>query len=128
MRMETTTLPDRKRYTFNNGTIIDVFNGWLEIEVEGRRYAATPEDNPEYRARAKELGFVKPTGEIDVWAMCRAHDLAHARFAEIMGLSHSPALLAASRREPISELTGAEEAFILAHHRYFNLLKAQGFV
>jgi len=118
--MKIRTFAGFTRFIYNNGTVIDEFPSRLEITMGDRTFTAIPEDNPEYELRAKELGFATSL------EMCKAHDKMHAGFADQLGLPYSPALLAASKGEPINELTGAEEAFILAFHKFVNLLIKEG--
>src|SRR3954462_15003170 len=116
-------------YVFDGGTRIVEFDGWLEIQLpDGRRFRAIPEDNPEYRARAVSLGYVKPNGEVDTWGMCRDHDRIHARIAELFGLSCSPALDRSPSNLPPNEVTDAEEQLVIAWQRYANVLKREGII
>jgi hypothetical protein len=132
MKLETRTRADGlkiKKYTFDGGTVIYEYDGWLEIQLpDGRHFSACPETNLEYECRARSLGYVMPDGNADIWGMCRDHDRLHARIAELFGLSCSPALDRSPSNLPPNEVTDAEEQLVIAWQRYANVLKREGIV
>lgn len=85
---------------------------------DGRVLVALPHnDDPNYVARATLLGYSTAL------EMCQEHDLLHARLAHALGLPVSPALLAAADGGPMTEITAAEEAMVLAAARFLNLAR-----
>jgi hypothetical protein len=100
-------------------TKILIKNGWVEITMpDGTTFNAVPEDNDSYRAMAQKLGY-----GTDTWAMCRDHDAMHAILADALGFPYSPALMGAAHKEPLNEVTGAEEDMVLAAQRFLQLYK-----
>jgi hypothetical protein len=129
--MKTIKLADRIRHEFNNGTTIDEFPaGYLQLTLpDGRRCDAVPHETEEYRARAFALGYVREDGEIDIWAMCREHELLHGHIADVFKLPCSPALdRAAQGLTEANEISEAEEQLVLAWQRYRNVLKFHGVI
>lgn len=112
-----------KQHVYGHTLIECHSEGWVRVVLpDGKSFNAVPEDNDEYRQRALDLGYPDDAGH----RMNLEHDLLHAKLAYCFGLPVSPALQDTADGAPINELTGAEEAMVLATHRYLNELRKRG--
>lgn len=59
---------------------------------DGREVIAAAEETPEYRARARALGYAE-----DIVLMSQEHELLHSYCAEILGLEESKTLAGVAR-------------------------------
>lgn len=114
-----------QRRTFGNTRITTYPEGYCRIELpDNSTFSAVPHETEEYFNRALALGYgiyANPSRQMNA-----EHDAMHALLASVFGLPVSPALQAAADGEPINELTGAEEALVLAAQRFVNLCRARG--
>lgn len=113
------------RYEHFGGTTVLTYPGWVECHLPGGLILSSlPEHTQEYEARARDLGFQ------DGDAMNRQHHRMHAQLAAWLGLPVSPALRAAALNAHDEDdgcaICSAEEAAVMALHRYTNLLRRKG--
>lgn len=105
---------------------LNIGNALIECRADGQTIThlqegvvlAYPEDNQEYKNRARDLGY----GD-DVLGVSRDHEIVHSLLAKWLGLPASPALsLAAAGRPSKNTFTGAEEAAVLAIQRFAKMM------
>lgn len=84
---------------------------------DGTEVHAHPNHTDEDLARAESLGFENTE------VMTLVHDHVHTAISVAVGLTRSPTLWGIAHDVPAAtELADAEEALVLAFHRYVNLL------
>lgn len=111
-----------KQYVYGR-TLIEVHaQGWVRVVLpDGKTFTATPEANETYRTWSTLLGYTDNGHSMNL-----EHDRFHAMLAQMLGLPESPALRASADGVAIDDLTGAEEAVVLALARYVNELRKRG--
>jgi hypothetical protein len=93
-------VPQGSRITLSCGTVV----------------SGCPHDTDSYRATAVALGY-----GCDTVAMCRDHDQLHARLCAWLEVGDSFALRCAAGLRDEDEISGAEEAAVLAVQRFMRL-------
>lgn len=87
--------------------------------ANGGKVTAMPQDDDEYRQRARDLGY----GE-DTFAMSRDHEILHSRLAVMLGLDESPTMRGIVDHEnggAFYEHWQEEEAAVLAIQRFIRV-------
>ena len=112
------------RHILRNGTVISrVPQGAIVRLPGGETIRSRPQDTPEYRLTAHELGY----GD-DTLGMCRDHDATHAWLADAIGLPDSPALRVSAGLDRDGPLARADEAATLSLQRFCRLAGVKLFV
>lgn len=95
-------------------SIIIQDNNTLTILPGGKSIPASPQDNDEYRARAKSLGYGDDTGR-----MSREHEILHTLLSHWLGLPESPTMRGLVSKKHY-EHWNLEEAAVLAIAAFAN--------
>lgn len=101
-------------------TEVRFFDGWVETHYHypalGVRAVAVPQDDEEYKARARELGYA------DGATMNREHDACHSILCCWLGLPLSPTIYGVASGEPAAPVVRWwEEGLVLAFQAWLNL-------